>query len=146
MSRNTKLIGAAAMLAVLAVAVFFSMRFFMSVPDGLDLSRSKATDAGLYQVTIAPEREPVERGPLQAFMVTVVTPDGQPVTDATLTVDGGMPQHGHGLPTSPQAGDHLGEGRYRIEGLRFNMQGWWTLRIGIEAAAGSDEATFNLSL
>jgi len=146
MSRNTKLIGVAVMLAVLAAAAFFAMRFFVTAPDGLDLSRSRATAAGLYRVTIAPELEPIERGPLLAFIVTVATPDGQPVSDATITIGGGMPQHGHGLPTRPQVAGHLGEGRYRIEGLRFNMPGWWVLEIGIDAGAGSDEAVFNLSL
>lgn len=146
MSRNTKLLGAAAMLIVLAAAVFFAMRFFMAPPDDLDLARGKASAAGLYRVTIAPELEPIEQGPLQAFLVTVTTPDGKPVDDAKLSVDGGMPQHGHGLPTRPQASGPLGEGRYRIEGLRFHMSGWWVLKIGVEGPAGRDEADFNLVL
>src|SRR5687768_15636540 len=27
---------------------------------------------------------------------------GEPVTAAEITIDGGMPQHGHGLPTRPR--------------------------------------------
>jgi hypothetical protein len=118
----------------------------MSPPAELDLARSKASAKGLYQVSIAPELEPVEQGPLHAWMVTVATPDGKPVTDATLTLDGGMPQHGHGLPTRPQSAGTVGEGRYRIEGVRFNMSGWWVLKVGIDAPAGRDEADFNIVL
>jgi hypothetical protein len=57
-----------------------------------------------------------------------------------------MPQHDHGLPTSPQATEYLGGGRYRIEGIEFTMRGWWQLRFGISAAAGSDSVVFNIVL
>ena len=57
-----------------------------------------------------------------------------------------MPQHNHGLPTSPQATDYLGDGRYRIEGLKFTMTGWWQLRFAISAPAGSDTVVFNVML
>ena len=35
---------------------------------------------------------------------------------------------------------------YEIEGLRFNMGGWWELKLAIDAPAGADSVTFNLSL
>ena len=57
-----------------------------------------------------------------------------------------MPQHGHGLPTSPPVTAHLGGGKYRIEGLKFTMSGWWELRFAITAPAGSDKAVFNMVL
>jgi hypothetical protein len=146
MSRNAKIVTALAVVVVVAVAAFLSMKFFMSPPAELDLARSKASAKGLYQVSIEPELEPVEQGPLHAWIVTVATPDGKPVTDATLTLDGGMPQHGHGLPTRPQSAGPIGKGRYRIEGVRFNMSGWWVLKVGIDAPAGKDEADFNIVL
>ena len=73
-------------------------------------------------------------------------PDGAPVEDAELAIDGGMPQHGHGLPTAPQSAGHIGEGQYRIEGVRFNMGGWWELKLAITSPAGVDGVTFNLML
>jgi hypothetical protein len=57
-----------------------------------------------------------------------------------------MPQHGHGLPTSPQATEYLGDGRYLIEGVRFNMGGWWELKFSISAGQGDDSAVFNVVL
>ncbi|TIW70579.1 MAG: auxin-binding protein, partial [Mesorhizobium sp.] len=48
--------------------------------------------------------------------------------------------------TSPQATDYLGEGRYRIDGVKFTMSGWWQLHFGISAAAGSDSVVFNVVL
>ena len=57
-----------------------------------------------------------------------------------------MPEHGHGLPTSPAVSAHLGAGRYRVEGVKFTMSGWWELRFAITAPAGSDNAVFNVML
>lgn len=145
MSRNAKILTGLAVVLVAAAAVFLAMRFFMAPPEGLDTARSKPTASGLYVVSIEPEEEPLRQGPLHAWIATVTTPDGQPVVGARLGVDGGMPQHGHGLPTRPQASD-IGDGRYRIEGVRFNMGGWWVLRLAVEGPAGSDQAEFNLVL
>jgi hypothetical protein len=44
----------------------------------------------------------------------------------------------------PAGDDHQGEGRYLIEGVRFNMGGWWELRLDISSPAGEDGVTFNL--
>jgi hypothetical protein len=75
-----------------------------------------------------------------------VDAEGRPVEGATITVDGGMPQHSHGLPTQPKVSRYLGSGVYEIEGLRFSMGGWWELKLAIESPAGADQVTFNLSL
>jgi hypothetical protein len=131
----------------IAVAVgIIGYGMMMTPPDDLDLSRSKSSAKGLYAVAIAPEKEPLEQGPLHSWILTLKTADGAPVEGATIAVGGGMPQHGHGLPTQPQATAYLGEGRYRIEGVRFNMSGWWEFTFDIKAAAGDDSVVFNLTL
>ena len=56
------------------------------------------------------------------------------MTDAAITVDGDMPQHGHGLPTRPQVTKHLGNGDYLVEGMKFQMGGWWVVDFTIDAA------------
>lgn len=131
---------------VVVVGAVVAMRMMAPPPDDLDLARSKATDNGLYAVSVEPEAEPLQQGPLHAWIATVSTADGAPVEDGVIAVDGGMPQHGHGLPTAPQAGSHLGEGRYRIEGVRFNMGGWWELKLTVSSSAGEDTVTFNIVL
>jgi hypothetical protein len=78
--------------------------------------------------------------------VRVVDAAGRPVDGAGMTVDGGMPQHGHGLPTRPRMTGGLGDGRYEIDGVRFNMGGWWEFKLAIRAHAGADSVTFNLDL
>ena len=137
---------AVTVLAALGIIGFLALRMFTPPPDNLDLSREMMSQAGIYRVAVAPEAEPIPQGPLHSWIVTVALPDGSPVEDATIGVDGGMPQHGHGLPTAPQASGHLGEGRYRVEGMRFNMGGWWVLRLAIASPAGEDSAEFNIRL
>ena len=131
--------------AALAAAAVFGMRMMAQPPEELDLARDKPTASQLYRVSIQPELDPPATGTLHNWIVTVVQPNGEPVTDAKISVDGGMPQHGHGLPTAPQVTKHLGEGRYLVEGVRFNMGGWWELKFTVDAAAGSDNVTFNLT-
>ena len=143
-SRRLALVAVAAV--IVAAAIWGGMRFFMAPPDDLDLSREKASAKGVYTVAIAPEVEPVQQGPLHAWVLTLETPDGRPVEGAEIGVDGGMPQHGHGLPTSPAVAGYLGEGRYRIDGMRFNMSGWWELKFAIKAPPGEDAVVFNITL
>jgi hypothetical protein len=134
-------------LAIGAIAAgAFILDRMMSLPDGLDLSRSKASEGKTYVVAVAPEHEPLHQGEMHAWVLTLKTPDGAPVESARIGVDGDMPQHGHGLPTSPQMTTYLGAGRYRIEGVKFNMGGWWELKFAISAPPGDDRAVFNLVL
>lgn len=144
MNRTGWIVAVAALVVALAGAAVFHMR--NNVPSDLDLARSKSSDGKLYVVAIAPEKEPVVQGELHSWVLTLAAPDGKPVDGAQITVDGGMPQHGHGLPTGPQMTAALGQGRYRIEGVKFNMGGWWELKFAISAPPGDDSVTFNVSL
>lgn len=137
---------AVAAFVVLGGIAFAGMRMFMAPPDDLDLARVKSSANGIYAVEISPEAEPVQRGPLHAWILTVKTTDGQPVENARIAIDGGMPQHGHGLPTAPQVTSHLGDGRYRVEGVKFNMSGWWEFKFAISAPQGDDAVVFNIVL
>lgn len=115
-------------------------------PADLDLSLTRATEHGLFVGTLEPSASPIPVGTIQTWTVAVTTPDGQPVEHAVLSIDGGMPQHGHGLPTEPRVTEELGGGRYKVEGMKFNMSGWWTTTLEVSGVAGTDSATFNLTL
>ena len=112
----------------------------------LDLSRAKASEKGLYQVAFEPENGPAKQGELHSWLLQLNSAAGQPVDNAVVTIDGGMPDHGHGLPTSPAVSRHLGAGKYRVEGVKFTMSGWWQLHFAISATAGSDTVLFNVVL
>jgi hypothetical protein len=142
-SRRAILLGIPALVIAGGVA---SAAWTMRVPTDLDLSRQKTTGGGHYIASILPEQEPVSVGLMHAWLVTLTDREGSPVDGARITIDGGMPQHGHGLPTLPQVTGDLGNGRYYIDGVKFNMQGWWELKLGIDGPAGSDAVTFNIVL
>ncbi len=129
-----------------AIAIYAGYRLFTPPAPEIDIAYNTVSRDGLYQVMFETEAQPIPVNETHEWVVTVTTPDGAPVTDASIAVDGGMPDHGHGLPTEPQAAENLGEGRYRVEGMRFNMGGHWEIRIGISADPGLDEAVFNLDL
>jgi hypothetical protein len=126
-------LGLAALLACILAVVYLTAPQTAQLASP-DTSRSKATANRLFVASFQPER---------GVLKTVA---GAPVEGAAITISGGMPQHSHGLPTSPQATDYLGDGRYRIDGLKFTMSGWWQLRFAISAAAGSDTVVFNVVL
>jgi hypothetical protein len=144
LSRRT-LIWALPLGAVLLAGTGFAARMMEPPPADLDLALSKTSTRGLYRVTLAADRDPVPVGAMHAWTVKVTTADGHPV-DGTIAIDGGMPQHGHGLPTRPQVTTDLGGGSHLIEGMKFSMPGWWTLTVSVDAAGGADNATFNLML
>ncbi|CAM5381255.1 hypothetical protein ATER59S_01740 [Aquamicrobium terrae] len=146
MTRFWRYIAAALGLAVVLAGVAAAIHLAAPGRQGSDFSRSKATVAGLFVVTIGPEGGAVRLGESQAWTLRLSTPQGAPVENAAIDVSGGMPQHAHGLPTSPQVTEYLGDGRYRIEGVKFSMHGWWQLRVGVSAAAGSDTVVFNIAL
>lgn len=115
-------------------------------PADLDYSATRLSDNGLFRVTYTSDLEPVPVNELHAWTLHVETADGAPVVNATITVNGDMPEHGHGMPTRPQVTQELGGGDYRVEGMRFQMGGWWTMSFEITASDVTDRVTFNLQL
>lgn len=99
----------------------------------------------LYTATLE-TAAPLKTRKLQTVRVAIVDGDGHAVDGATLAIGGGMPEHGHGLPTRPRVARVLGDGAYEVEGVRFNMGGWWEFKVTITSERGADTVTFNLSL
>jgi len=117
-----------------------------SPPANLDISTSRLSDDGLFQVTWSSDPTNVPLNQIHTWTLHVETSDGQTVEDASILVDGGMPQHGHGLPTNPQVTEYLGNGDYLVEGMRFQMTGFWEVKFVINSGEQSDSITFNLNI
>lgn len=116
------------------------------VPAGLDTTARRLSANGLYRVSYTSEPAPVPVHRLHSWRLHVETPDGAALTDATITVDGDMPEHGHGLPTRPRVTRHLGGGDYLVEGVKFQMGGWWVMDFTVTHQGRTDTARFNLML
>ena len=132
--------------AAMITATLTGCMMFSKPPADLDYSRTRTSESGLYRATIRPQGDSIPKGKLQRWTLHLETSAGAPVDSATLAVDGGMPQHGHGLPTKPKVTRDLGNGDHLVEGMKFNMGGWWVVKFRIATAAGSDSVVFNLKL
>ncbi len=130
-----------------------------SNPDGAAsiASDSKVTDQttvwkqtsrnGLFNVTLdAQTTDSIEINEFLEWELNVTTKDGQHVSPARIAISGGMPMHGHGLPTQPQVSQYQGSGKYLIKGLLFSMHGNWTLAMDIQSKALRDQVTFEVTL
>lgn len=115
----------------------------MSVPSDLDQSLEHMSSQHKYQVAVHSLAQPAPINRMHAWEVQLRDPNGQPVNGAHISVDGGMPQHGHGLPTQPRVTRELGDGRYLVEGMKFSMPGWWQIKLKVDGAEGADDVTFN---
>ncbi len=126
--------------------VMYAARHGFSTPPASEFGLGPRTSvAGSYSATLDPAA-PLRVGTLQSVKLAIRDKAGAPVRGARITVDGGMPQHGHGLPTRPRVVAEEENGVYVVDGLRFNMGGWWELKFAVDGSAGADRVTFNVKL
>lgn len=147
MSYRTIVVLLLSLLAVTGCAVAApAMQMSSNPPADLDYSVTRTGDNGVFRVTYTSELDPIAINELHTWTLYVETVDGAPVEGAVISVSGGMPEHNHGLPTQPQVTQDLGGGNYRVEGMQFQMNGWWTVTFVIDANGQQDSVTFNLQL
>ena len=143
-SRRTTLATVAAVVAGLILLTANTM--FSRPPRDIDYSRTRMSEAGVYRGTIRPQADPIPQGRLHSWTLHLETAGGSPVDSAFIAVDGGMPQHGHGLPTKPVVTRHAGNGDHVVDGMKFNMGGWWVVKFRVSSSAGADSLVFNIKL
>lgn len=100
----------------------------------------------IFQVSFVSSIAPIPTNTIHSWVLTVSNSDGDAVLDAEITVEGGMPEHDHGLPTRPRVTVELGDGSYRLEGLRFHMAGNWEVSVTISADGKTDTVIIPLQL
>jgi hypothetical protein len=135
-------------LVVLLAAVLFILALSGAGqnPTERDYSTTRLSEKGMYKVSFQAAADPIPVNKVHSWRLHVEDPAGHPVPDASIAVDGGMPEHGHGLPTKPQVTQNLGNGDYIAEGMKFQMRGWWVVRFAITSGDTTDTVTFNLQL
>jgi hypothetical protein len=114
-----------------------------ATPPDLDLSLRHPSAQGRFVVELQPPAATPAINQIHRWQIKLNAADGRPVRQARIAVDGGMPQHGHGLPTRPQVTAEGADGTYTLDGMKFSMTGWWQIRLAIESAEGADSAVFN---
>lgn len=99
-----------AALAVVAAVAVTGCGHVMMMMHGNNVARPSATEFGTgprasasrqFTATLQPD-QPLRPRRMHTVRVAITDAAGAPVDDATIQIDGGMPQHGHGLPTRPR--------------------------------------------
>ena len=107
---------------------------------------SPATFADDLIVTYTtPDGDPVINQ-MHSWILHIENADGLEVEGAIVEVEGGMPEHNHGLPTKPRITAELGGGDYKLEGMRFHMSGYWEIVVSITTDHGTSKVTIPLQL
>ena len=111
-----------------------------------DYATTRVSKAGTFKAKYTSDPEAIPVNVLHSWKLKVETADGKPVKDAEITLEGIMPEHGHGMPTQPKVTKNYGDGTYLVEGMKFSMPGWWVMTFSIKAEGKTDSVTFNLQL
>ena len=134
---NTRLIRLAGLVLCASLA---------GAPAVADMHGEAESNSGIYRVGYTSRVAEPALNVMHEWILTVRTEAGDPVENAEITVDGGMPAHNHGLPTAPRVTEYLGDGQYRVRGFRFHMRGDWQVSFEIRESDRSDTVTFDLTL
>ncbi len=121
-----------------------------ALPEGFSATTpapgTAITAEGHYRVSLAlasgADAPPL--GSLHAWEVSLETADGVVFSPKRLAFDGGMPHHDHGFDTAPRVTGAVAPGRWRIEGVRFQMGGLWRVRVEVVGPSGPDVALFRV--
>ena len=112
-------------------------------PSSRAAARWSATSAdGEIHGEIGPQSGQVAVGEFSIWEVALRDRWGRPLSGASVAIGGGMPKHGHGLPTQPRVTGESSPGRYRIEGMKLNMYGDWILEVAFETRAVAGRLRF----
>jgi len=131
-------------LTLLLVAVS-SINLSSTVSAETGLRWQQASDLSRFEARLEPLDGQVKVREFQPWILHLQDSAG-PIAQAGIRVGGGMQAHGHGLPSQPAISAYLGNGRYRIEGVKFNMDGRWTLVFYVETEGWQDRAVFEIDI
>jgi hypothetical protein len=144
--KSIRSIVAVALVIAIVAAAYLLIANRQSAPVLTGAGATAISQNGLYRISAVPEPGGVDVGPIHAWTLKVENAEGQAVRSATISVDGGMSAHGHGLPTAPQMTEETSPGVYTIDGVKFSMVGEWQLRFTIDAQAGKDTAVIAFTI
>jgi hypothetical protein len=96
---------------------------------------------GRFRATLRPEL--TARGELADWRVLVETTDNKAPVHPALVMRSSMPEVTSVMGDRPRT-LYLGDGTFRVDGLRFNRPGWWNVSVTISDAGVTDSLAFNL--
>lgn len=133
----------AALLAFMVLTIFTACSTPPPPAPALDLSLTRLSKENRFLVTLVPPDGTIGIQQIQSWQIKLATPAGVPIAKALVYLNGGMPEHGHGLPTRPVVTSEIAPGTYQLEGLKFSMPGWWELIVAVQVNGMEDMTYFN---
>jgi len=127
-------------------ALVVTVSLFLLLANAQADDASWTSNRGLFVASYESELKPLQINVLHSWTIHLADAAGTPVLGAKIEADGGMPEHDHGLPTRPRITAELGDGHYRLEGLRFHMRGSWEITLTIEASDKTDTLVMKVTL
>jgi hypothetical protein len=99
----------------------------------------------VYRASLIPSTASITLDRSLTWALDVHATSGAPVPGAELALDSWMPDDPGAQLERPQVTD-LGDGHYRIDGIRFDRRGWWNVKLQISKATVTDSLAFNIVL
>ena len=94
-----------------------------------------------YRASLRPEL--TAAGQIADWRVLIKTPDSRAAARPTIVMQSWMPDAPSVVGDQPKA-FYLGDGVFRVDGLRFDRAGWWNVSVTISNVGVTDSLAFNL--
>ena len=131
-------------LMLLKIALFLQM-LVLNVFAQQESTSVLESEKGFFRLSYESQLNPIVINQMHSWTLHIVDVDGNAVSDAEISIGGGMPEHNHGLATAPSI-KTVGNGNYQLQGLRFHMMGHWELELTISSGATEDTVVVILDL
>jgi hypothetical protein len=101
---------------------------------------------GLFRASLSCAFVAPVLGGFQTCLVKIEAANDRSASIKGLSVSARVPGIGRIMPTAPRARGPSADGGYRIEGLKFDMAGRWSLALDIDAGAIHDRVAFDIDV
>ncbi|MDP4593950.1 MAG: hypothetical protein NWT00_05195 [Beijerinckiaceae bacterium] len=99
-----------------------------------------------FSAILADAGQTLKAGDLERIAIVIKSIENNPVIDAKVLVSARARDVVRYMLTQPQVKTNLGNGKYLIEGLRFNMTGAWLLDLEISSGGKTGKALLELEI
>ena len=98
---------------------------------------------GSYEISYTSEPNPIPFLEFFGMDIGIVDAAGNVIPeDVNLIIDADMPEHRHGMNHKPEV-SKLGPGKFKVEGMRFHMLGYWEITIILKKGDQTETAVFS---
>lgn len=113
-------------------------------PVDMDTATTVATRYGTLQASYDTDFLEVPLNGVHSWRLSLQDKRGQPVTGADIDLTADMPEHLHGMTTTPLVQETETPGFYLVRGMNFHMPGYWEVTLDISQAGSRHLLRFNL--